>query len=485
MIVTQQEDSFYKSWMVEFILPNAATDDLSPREIYMEITKKNIKIYQDVNSNILEVFNLTNINWICYKEYACLPSELMNHYRYLKDANFDMSLIEAKFSIMKELIPNEKQCVAIEFFKLTSEITDKRVFCTSVFNEKIIDILQKAIIKGFHEAVKTMPYYSVRMPMEYKDQYFVEYIAPGTNSVQSLNINFGEMGVEFEKETVFLYQMPDNCDICYEVVEKIENIHPINRCCLKMKRLGLNSYICDQDSYRCDINIKQIAKYLYSKCIDLNKKALDVHIPNYCLIEKKESLKYMPDLANPKNDFTISNILENCGKENVKSIRKANELQELIETHLLRVNKEITKLNKSVINTEKINDETINYNNDGSKTIIKPNGTQIIEDSNNSIRIIITKDKMIEILYFDGADYMINKNGENTFKLPDNFIIKIKTGNYEIDGPGIFFQLRNNGTAYLREENGKNTYIDKDSKSTTILKDGTKIMKKLGKIKII
>ena len=469
--------------MIEFILPNTPSEALSPREIYFEITSRHIKVYQEVNQNIMEIFNLTNINWVCYKEYPCLPSELMNHYDYLKDSTLDINLIQATYTKIKPIIPNEKQCFAIEFFKNISysDLTDKRIFCMSNYNEKIVEILQKAIVTAYHEAVKVMKFENVLMPLEYKNKYFIEYIAPGSNVVQSLHINFGEMGIEFEKETRMLYQSPDHCDFCYNVMEKLDNIHTINRCCLKMKKMGLESYICDQDAYRCDMNIKQIAKYLYGKCIDLNKNALDVHVPKSCLYEKKESLQSYPDLILSKNDFNMGNLLENYAEENIKSIRKAHIIQELIEKHLLRVNEEITKLNKNVISSEKNDGETINYNSDGSKTIIKANGIQIIQDRNNTINIIIRNDNTIEIIYFDGADYIIKGDGENIFTLPANVTIKIKQGNYEIESPEFYFNLQSNGSAFLHESDGKTTYIENDSKSKTILSDGTKISTKNSK----
>ena len=217
--------------MMEFIFPNAPTETLSPREVYVEITTKKIKIFREVNQDILEEFNLTSIHWVCYKEYPCLPSELRNHYRYLKDVDLDLNLIEEAYSKYQEVISDEKQCLAFEFFKNMSIVTYKRIFCISVYNEKIMDFLQKSIVSGYHEAVKTMPFELVRMPVEYEDKFFVEYLAPGSKNVQSLNMNFGEMGIEYEKETMVLYQSPDNCDFCFDVVEKIENIHTINKCC--------------------------------------------------------------------------------------------------------------------------------------------------------------------------------------------------------------------------------------------------------------
>jgi len=463
---------------MEFIFPNAPTETLSPREVYVEITTKKIKIFREVNQDILEEFNLTSIHWVCYKEYPCLPSELRNHYRYLKDVDLDLNLIEEAYSKYQEVISDEKQCLAFEFFKNMSIVTYKRIFCISVYNEKIMDFLQKSIVSGYHEAVKTMPFELVRMPVEYEDKFFVEYLAPGSKNVQSLNMNFGEMGIEYEKETMVLYQSPDNCDFCFDVVEKIENIHTINKCCLKFRKNGLESYICDLDAYRCDMNIKRISSYLYSKCLDFNKNALGIHVPGYCLIEKKQSLIYFPESHQTKNDFNVGKMLEDCAEEHLKSIKKSIDLQQIIETHLLRVNQEMNKLTKNVISVEKNNEDTINHNDDGTQTTIKPNGTKIIEDLNNSIKIIIKSDNTIEIIYFDGADYFINGNGENDFHLPKGVLIKIRKGNYEVDSPELHFQLHGNGTACLKENNGKTTYFDSEDKITTVLNDGTKIKKK-------
>jgi len=75
----------------------------------------------------------------------------------------------------------------------------------------------------------------------------------------------------------------------------------------------------------------------------------------------------------------------------------------------------------------------------------------------------------------------IKGNGENVFHLPRDISIKIKKGNYEVEAPGLYFQLLSNGTAYLREKDGKTTYFETDEKITTILKDGTQIKKKMSK----
>ena len=103
--------------MLEFILPNTPVEALSPREIYIDITNKYLRVFEEVNLNLLETFNLSNINWVCYKEFPCLPSELMNHYRYSKNENLDLNLIEATYSKVTSSIADEKQCLAFEFFK--------------------------------------------------------------------------------------------------------------------------------------------------------------------------------------------------------------------------------------------------------------------------------------------------------------------------------------------------------------------------------
>ena len=478
LIVSRQKDSYYQSWMVEYIVPNSPAETLSPREVFFEVTNKKIKIYQEVKSNLLEEFNLTNINWVCYKEYPCLPSEMMNHYKYSNELDLDLNLVEATFTHIQDVIPDEKQCMAFEFFINSSILTEKRVFCMAVLNEKILEYLQKAIISGYHESVKSIPFELIRTPNEYKDQFFVEYIAPGSKVIQSININFGEMGIEYEKETLILYQSPENCDFCFDVMEKLENIHTINKCCLKFYKNGAESYICALDAYRCDMKIKQIAKYMYFKCLDFNKNALDVHTPGYCLVEKKTTMKYFSEAVNSKNDMKIGKMLEQCGEEHVKSIKKSLDLQQTIETHLLRVNQEMNRLNKEVASVEKNGDDIINHNKDGTKTIIKPNKTKIIEDDSNSIRTIIKNDNTIDIIYFDGAEYIMNGKGENIFHLRGGMEIKIKKGEYEVHSPEVKFHLYGNGTAFLKETNGKNTYFESETNITTILRDGTIVKKK-------
>ena len=468
--------------MIEFILPNNPLEELSPREVYVEISSQHLKVYQEVNQYQIEIFNLTNINWVCYKEHTCLPSELMNYYRYLKDSTFDYTLLEAAYSKIVAYIPNEKQCLALDFYNFSSASSDKRVFCIATYDENIIEILQNSVVNAYHEAVKKIDFDHIKLALEYQDIFFIEYLAPGSNEVQSMQVVFGEMGIEFEKETVLLYQSPDNCDICYNLHEKeIQNIHTNLTCCLKIKKNGFPSYICDLNAYRCDMEIKQIAKYLYLKCIDLNKNALQVDKPQNCIYESKTQLKYMPELNKMKNDMNVGNLLENYAEENINSIKKSNDLQEEIEKHLLRVNQEISRLKKEVIKSEKNEGDIINYNSDGSTSVIKPNGTQIIEDMNNAVKVIIRTDNTIEIIYFDGADYIIHKNGENVFHLPNNMIIKINKGYYEVQSPDLYFKLQSNGSAYLHENVGKTTYIESDSKCTTVLNDGTKIMKKSSK----
>lgn len=56
--------------------------------------------------------------------------------------------------------------MAFEFFKNESMVTDKRVFCLAANNLKIMDYLQKAILSGYHEAVKVMPFQEIRLLRE-------------------------------------------------------------------------------------------------------------------------------------------------------------------------------------------------------------------------------------------------------------------------------------------------------------------------------
>ena len=286
------------------------------------------------------------------------------------------------------------------------------------------------------------------------------------------------MGIEADKETVILYQNPDNCEFCFDVEEKLENIHTINECCLKFKVNGLESYICDLDAYRCDMSIKQISKYFFKKCLDLNKNALQTHSPGYCIIDKKTPLNYFPEKSS-KRDLNEGKMLEKIAMEHLKSIQKSFDLQKLIEIQLVRVNQEITKLDKKVISTLKNNEETINFNSDGTQTIIKKDGTRIIQNKNNSINVILNNDHSIEINYFDGAKYFIKASGENVFHLPNNILINIKEGNYEIKNHDLHFQLFNNQTAILKERDEKTTLFENNDNISTILKDGTKITKKL------
>lgn len=82
---------------------------MSPREVYANVTNKQFIVYENVGEKLLEVFNITRIQWVCYKESPCLPSELLNYYRYLKDTEMDMNLIEASFAKTPEIIKDEKQ----------------------------------------------------------------------------------------------------------------------------------------------------------------------------------------------------------------------------------------------------------------------------------------------------------------------------------------------------------------------------------------
>ncbi len=83
LVLEKKGDSalYFSAWMLEFILPNAPSEVLSPREVYVTFYEKTLKIFLDLQQKILEEFDLINLNWPCEKEYACLPSEMLEYYR--------------------------------------------------------------------------------------------------------------------------------------------------------------------------------------------------------------------------------------------------------------------------------------------------------------------------------------------------------------------------------------------------------------------
>lgn len=81
LVIAEKKDLYFSAWMLEFILPNSASDVLSPREVYVTLSEKELYIFEDIQQRLLEFFKLTNLNWICDKEYPCLPSEMLEFYR--------------------------------------------------------------------------------------------------------------------------------------------------------------------------------------------------------------------------------------------------------------------------------------------------------------------------------------------------------------------------------------------------------------------
>ena len=82
--------------MLEFILPNSPSEVLSPREVYVTLSDKELKIFEDIQQRVLESFKLTNLNWLCDKEFPCLPSEMLEFYRFIRPLNFIFFLLIVK-----------------------------------------------------------------------------------------------------------------------------------------------------------------------------------------------------------------------------------------------------------------------------------------------------------------------------------------------------------------------------------------------------
>lgn len=81
LVIEEKNKIYFSAWMLEFILPNSPSEVLSPREVYVTLSDKELKVFEDIQQRLLESFKLINLNWLCDKEFSCLPSEMLEFYR--------------------------------------------------------------------------------------------------------------------------------------------------------------------------------------------------------------------------------------------------------------------------------------------------------------------------------------------------------------------------------------------------------------------
>jgi hypothetical protein len=176
-------------------------------------------------------------------------------------------------------------------------------------------------------------------------------------------------------------------------------------------------------------------------------------------------------------------IFKQLADENTRQITVADHLRKDVENNLAKLNSALVNLNKTPSRAPTyINGDKITYNTDGSMTIEKPDGTQLIVELDGRSQATIYADNSIKITLADKTEYIVKPNGANEVKLPDGEdIITGKDGNIEVKKDDYDMSLNPDGSSVLSESNGEVTTVSSDERrATTNLPDGSRVVRKSG-----
>lgn len=185
-----------------------------------------------------------------------------------KDNNA-LDLLEVTFSEQAKMIPNEHQCIGLEFSSLLPLPSTKRIFCFPSYLPKISDYLHTSLLRAFTKSVKKMAYADIQLP-DRKENFFVEYqMNNGMNN--SLKLSFTETGLQTENEVFLLFKDVKKCGVCWEGEE----------CCLNVMEKEGRSRICIREDFRCERSVRRVAKLIYERCRGVNGMEIE-DPPGYC-----------------------------------------------------------------------------------------------------------------------------------------------------------------------------------------------------------
>ena len=156
------------------------------------------------------------------------------------------------------MIPNEHQCIALDFSSLSLLPSSKRIFCLPSHLPKISDYLYSALLRAFIKSIKKMAYVDIPL-LESKESFFVEY-QMYNGITNSFKLSFTEAGLQTENEVFLLFKDVSKCGVCWEEVE----------CCLKVMEKEGRSRICIREDFRCEKSVRRVTKLIYERCRGMN-----------------------------------------------------------------------------------------------------------------------------------------------------------------------------------------------------------------------